>query len=60
MSTFLDIKQCKAEAEMAQTDWMIDNIPDLKNGDGIIRIVSSRDIDFLFIHLFIVWQSSSF
>lgn len=50
--TLEDIKQCKGEAEMAQVDWLLQYLPDLKPGKSCISFLSSGDIDAITIHMF--------
>ena len=47
-----NIKQCKGEAEMAQVDWLIQEAENLKPGQAAVSIVTSGDIDSVYIHLF--------
>ena len=37
---------------MSQVDWLIDSVSDLKEGQSVVSIVSSGDIDSVLIHLF--------
>ena len=48
------VKQRKGEAEMAIVDWLIDSQDQLKQGQVAVSIVSSGDIDAIYIHLFAV------
>ncbi len=50
------IHQRKGEAEMAQVDWLMDALPDLKEGDSVVSLVTSGDIDAVPIHLFAIAQ----
>ena len=47
-----DIKQRKGEAEMSQVDWLIQNAHNLHPGEAAVSILTSGDIDALYIHLF--------
>ena len=47
-----NIKQCKGEAEMSQVDWLIQEADKLKPGEAAVSIVTSGDIDSVYIHLF--------
>ena len=49
---FLDIKQRKGEAEMAQFDWVATAISTLEPGQSVLSIVTSGDVDAVIIHLF--------
>ena len=46
------VKQRKGEAECAQVDWVIELSENLKEGDAILSIVSSADIDGVILHLY--------
>ena len=47
-----DVKQRKGEAEMSQVDWY-QNVKDmLKEGQSVVSIVTSGDIDSIVIHIF--------
>ena len=48
------VKQCKGEAELAQVDWLLQSISDLKSGKAVVSFVSSGDIDAVVIHLFAI------
>ena len=48
------VKQCKGEAEMSQGDWIIETTRELADGEGVLSVVSSGDIDAIIIHLFAV------
>ena len=48
------VKQRKGEAEMAIMDWLIDSQDQLKPGQVALSVVSSGDIDAIYIHLFAV------
>ena len=50
--TLTNIKQCKGEAEMSQVDWLIQEADKLKPGEAAASIVTSGDIDSVYIHLF--------
>ena len=47
-----NVKQCKGEAEMSQVDWLIQEADKLKPGEAAASIVTSGDIDSVYIHLF--------
>ena len=47
-----EIKQRKGEAELAQVDWLIHSAPTLKEGQVVVSVVTSGDIDAVPIHLF--------
>ena len=47
-----DIRQKKGEAEMSQVDWLVQNANKLQPGEAAVSIVTSGDIDALYIHLF--------
>ena len=44
----------KGEAEMAQVDWLVECVDDLSEGDAVLSVVSSGDIDAVVIHLFVL------
>ena len=44
--------QRKGEAELAQVDWLIQAVPQMKPGESAVSIVTSGDIDAIPIHLF--------
>ena len=46
------VKQRKGEAECAQVDWVIELSESLKDGDALLSIVSSADIDAVVLHLY--------
>lgn len=46
------ILQRKGEAEMAQVDWLFDCLSELNDGDAILSVVTSGDIDAVIIHMF--------
>ena len=48
------VKQRKGEAEMAVVDWLIGYQDQLKPGQVVVSVVSSGDIDAIYIHLFAV------
>ena len=48
------VTQRKGEAEMAQLDWLISLQDDIKEGDAVASIVTSGDIDSVYIHMFVV------
>ncbi len=50
------IHQRKGEAEMAQLDWLLDVSTELKDGDSVVSVVTSGDIDAIPIHLFALAQ----
>ena len=45
------VKQRKGEAEMAVVDWLIECQGQLDPGQAAVSIVSSGDIDAVYIHL---------
>ena len=47
-------RQCKGEAEMAQVDWLIRCLPDLKKSSSMASFVTSGDIDAVYIHMFMI------
>ncbi|XP_052082348.1 uncharacterized protein LOC127720000 [Mytilus californianus] len=47
-----EIKQMKGEAEMSQVDWLSNIKDELKEGESVVSIVTSADIDSIVIHLF--------
>lgn len=49
-----NIHQRKGEAEMAQLDWLLEVLPGLQPGEGVLCFVTSGDIDVVVIHLFTV------
>lgn len=49
-----EVKQRKGEAEMSQVDWLVQHGSKLKPGEAAVSIVTSGDIDSLYIHLFAV------
>ena len=49
-----DVKQMKGEAEMSQVDWLIEEGAKLKPGEAAASIVTSGDIDSIYIHLFAI------
>ena len=50
------VKQQKGEAEMAQLDWLLDLQNTLTDGDVVISLVTSGDIDAIYIHMFVLCQ----
>ena len=48
------VQQRKGEAEMAQADWLLESLTNLKPGEGVACIVSSGDIDSIVINLFVI------
>lgn len=46
------VKQSKGEAECAQVDWVVELSQNLKEGDAVLSIVSSADIDAVVLHLY--------
>ncbi|MEW8546925.1 MAG: hypothetical protein AB2693_25705 [Candidatus Thiodiazotropha sp.] len=48
----LGVKQRKGEAEMSQVDWLVQNAYKVLPGKAAVSIVSSGDIDAVYIHLF--------
>ena len=46
-----NIIHCKGEAEMARVDWLIQKAENLKPGQAAVSIVTSGDIDSVYIHL---------
>ena len=48
------VKQRKGEAEMAVVDWLIGYQDQLKPGQVAVSIISSGDIDAVYVHLFAV------
>ena len=46
-----NIIHCKGEAEMARVDWLIQEAENLKPGQAAVSIVTSGDIDSVYIHL---------
>ena len=50
----LNVKQRKGEAEMAVSDWLIGLQGELKDGDSVVCLVTSGDIDAVYIHLDVV------
>ena len=48
------VKQRKGEAKMAVVDWLIGYQDQLKPGQAAVSVVSSGDIDVIYIHLFAV------
>ncbi|XP_070203435.1 uncharacterized protein [Littorina saxatilis] len=58
----IHIAQRKGEAEMAQLDWLLELLPSLQPGEGVLSVVTSGDIDAVVIHLFVIsnlWPRSS-
>ena len=51
-----DVKQRKGEAEMSQVDWLVQYAPKLKPGEAAASIVTSGDIDSVYIHFFALSQ----
>ena len=47
-----EVHQRKGEAELAQVDWLIQAVPQMKPGESAVSIVTSGDIDAIPIHLF--------
>ena len=47
-----NIRQYKGKAEMSQVDWLIQEAEKLKPGEAAASIVTSGDIDSVYIHLF--------
>ena len=53
--TALDtIHQRKGEGEMAQLDWLLHCVPELRQGQAAVSIVTSGDIDAVVIHMFVL------
>ena len=50
----LDVKQRKGEAEMTVADWLIHLQNELIDGDAVVCVVTSGDIDAVYIHLDVV------
>ena len=50
------IKQRKGEAEMAQLDWLLDLQSTLADGDVVMSLVTSGDVDAIYIHMFVLCQ----
>jgi len=54
MTYVQDIKQRKGEAEMAQVDWLLQSMHNLKPGEAAASIVTSGDFDAIIIHMFVI------
>lgn len=50
------IQQRKGEAEMAQVDWTVSMATELGEGEAVLSIVTSGDIDAVPIHMFVLSQ----
>ena len=50
------IQQRKGEAEMSQLDWLMSLQPTLCDGDVVLSLVTSGDVDALYIHMFVIGQ----
>lgn len=50
----LDVKQRKGEAEMAVADWLVYLQHEMEDGDSLVCLVTSGDIDAVYIHLDVV------
>lgn len=50
------VKQSKGEAEMSQLDWLINLQSKLRQGDAAVSLVTSGDIDAVYIHMFVLCQ----
>ena len=46
------VHQRKGEAELAQLDWVVESLSDLKEGESVVSYVTSGDIDAVTAHLF--------
>ena len=54
--------QTKGAAEMAQLDWLVSARDDLTEGEAVASIVTSGDIDAIYVHMFVlskVWPRYS-
>lgn len=61
-SELLNVEQRKGEGEMAQLDWMAEAQTDLKPGEAALSVVTSGDIDYVVIHIYVVsklWKRSA-
>ena len=50
------IRQRKGEAEMSQLDWLLNLQHTLSEGDVALSLVTSGDVDAIYIHLFVISQ----
>ena len=48
------IVQRKGEAEMALLDWLISAQDDIKQGEAVVSVVTSGDVDAVYTHMFMV------
>ena len=48
------IVQRKGEAEMAPLDWLISAQDDIKEGEAVVSVVTSGDVDAVYTHMFVV------
>ena len=56
------IVQRKGEAEMAMLDWLISAQDDIKEGEAVVSVVTSGDIDAVYTRMFVVskfWHRTS-
>ena len=56
------IVQRKGEAEMALLDWLISAQDDIKEGEAVVSVVTSGDVDAVYTHMFVVsryWPRTS-
>ena len=56
------IDQRKGEAEVALLDWLISAQDDIKEGEAIVSVVTSWDVDAVYTHMFVVskyWPRNS-